>query len=64
MLRKNTAEINIIYDINGKNYIKIFGIEFVENNKNICKMVIDKIEYEITEKYNVKNYNNNILKIK
>ena len=30
----------------------------------MCKMIIDNMEYEIKEKYNVKNYNNNILKIK
>ena len=37
----------------------------MKNNKNICKMIIDNNEYEITEKYNVNNnYNNNILQIK
>ena len=64
--------INIIYDINqnndskeaDKNNINIFGSEFVKNNKNICKMIIDNKEYEIKEKYNINNYNNNILKIK
>jgi len=39
-------------------------LRFVKNNKNKCKIIIDNKEYEITEKYNVKNYNNNILKIK
>ena len=63
MSEKDISEINIIYDIN-KDEINIFGVEFVENNKNKCKMVIDNIEYEITEKYNVKNYNNSKLIIK
>jgi len=60
------GEINIIYDIKKDDeYTKIFGDEFVENNKNKCKMLIDNKEYEITEEYNAKNYNNNnILKIK
>ena len=49
--------------------MKIFGSEFVKNNKNKCKMIIDDKEYEITEKCNIKkcnieNYTNNELKIK
>ena len=72
ILIKDIPEINIIYDINKKdkyidsdeNNINIFGSEFVKNNKNICKMIIDNKEYEITEKYNIKNYNKNILQIK
>ena len=53
-------EINIIYEINkslpfSKSKIKIFGSEFVKNNKNNCKMIIDNKEYEITEEYNVNN---------
>ena len=39
-------EINIIYNkILGK--IRIFGKEFVKNNKNKCKIIYDKNEYEI-----------------
>jgi len=45
MSEKDISEINIIYDISGKNNINIFGSEFVENNKNICKMIIDNKEY-------------------
>ena len=56
-------KINIIYDIKEENYINIFGSEFVKNNKDICKMIIDDKEYKISEKYNVKNYNNNKLQI-
>ena len=53
-------EINIIYDINEEeNYIRIFGSDFVENNRNICKMIIDNKEYEIAEYSNIKNYKNN-----
>ena len=58
-------EINIIYDIKKDDEdIDIFGREFVKKNKNKCKMIIDNKEYEIVDEYNVKNYNNNILKIK
>ena len=80
MENEDLSYINIIYDINKKNKnkdedesekededeyeIKIFGHEFVMNNKNNCKMIIDNKEYEITEKYNIENYNNNKLNIK
>ena len=63
MSEKDISEINIIYDIKGENYINIFGSKFIENNKNICKMIIDKKESEIREKYKVKRKKNNKLKI-
>ena len=39
-------EIRIIYEINeNSEEIRIFGDKFVENNKNICKLLINgKIE--------------------
>ena len=48
---KDISEINLIYDINKENkeYINIFGNKFAENNKNICKMIIDNKEYEICQ---------------
>ena len=61
---KDITEINIIYNIQNKEYINIFGSKFVKNNKKNCKMIIDNKEYKIKEKYNIKNYHNNILKIK
>ena len=78
MESEDLSYINIIYDINKKNKdeeeyededevrneISIFGSKFVENNKNKCKMIIDNKEYEITDKYNIENYNNNKLNIK
>ena len=64
MLIKDKSEMNIVYSINNYNYINIFGSQFVKNNKSICKMIIDNNEYEITEQYNVNNYNNNKLQIK
>ena len=63
----NINEINIIYKIKKyypwENEIKLFGSEFVKNNKDICKMIIDNKVYNIERFYNVKNYSNNILKI-
>ena len=66
MSEKDIPIINIIYDINKENKenIKIFGEKFVENNRNICKIIIDNKEYEISVKYNIKNYNKNKLEIK
>ena len=64
MSEKDISVINIIYDINNKENkenIKIFGEEFVKNNKNICKMIIDNKEYEISTNYNIKDYNKNKL---
>ena len=64
MSEKDISEINIIYDINGERNIRIFGSNFVKNNKNICKIIINNKEYKLSESYNVKNNNNNKLKIK
>ena len=64
MENEDLSYINIIYDINRQYNIRIFGLNFVKNNKNICKMIIDNKEYEITEKYKVKSKNDNKLKIK
>jgi len=66
MSEKDISIINIIYDINKENNesINIFGENFVKNNRNICKMIIDNKEYEISERYNIKNYNKNKLEIK
>ena len=59
---KDLQKKEIENDIDGE-IIYIFGEKFVNRNKNICKMIIDNKEYELTEKYNAKNYNNKELKI-
>ena len=66
MSEKDISIINIIYDINKENKenIKIFGEEFVKNNRNIYKMIIENKEYEISEKFNIKNYNKLEIKLK
>jgi len=56
MLEKDISKINIIYNIKQENNIRIFGSDFVKNNRNICKMIIDNKEKKITEEYNVENY--------
>ena len=61
-------EINIIYDIKecdkkeGK--IKIFGKNFVKNNKNKCKIIINDKENELIEEYNIKDNSKDKLEIK
>ena len=45
MSKEDISIINIIYKY--KKNMKIFGSEFVKNNKNKCKMIIDDKEYEI-----------------
>ena len=62
-LIKDISKINIIYNINNNHNVKIFGSEFVKNNKYNCKIIIDNKEYKITEKYYLNNYNSNILEI-
>jgi hypothetical protein len=51
-------DINIIYNINNENEeVTLFGEEFVENNKEKCKILIDNKEYKLMEEYNINNYN-------
>ena len=71
MSDEDITEINIIYDIDKRDYINdeddyinIFGDTFVENNKKICKMIIGNKEYKLKGTYSIKNYKSNILKIK
>ena len=69
MSQKDILEISIVYNINkgnekDKKNLRIFGYDFVENNKKNCKMIIDNKKYEITEKYDITNFNNNKLEIK
>jgi len=64
MSEKDISEINIIYDINNQNNIRIFGSNFLKNNKNKCKMIINNKEYKITNEYKVKSNDNSKLQIK
>ena len=44
-------EITIIYKIEYNNRIKIFGYEFVKNNKDICRIKVNNNEMELNEYY-------------
>ncbi len=50
MFKKDITEINIIYTnkTDYENNINIFGDTFVKNNKNICNLIINNKEYELT----------------
>ena len=62
MSKENTSIIDINYKYKRNMYI--FGSEFVKNNKNKCKMIIDDNEYEIAEQYTNDKYTFKILNIK
>ena len=64
---KINNQIIILYKINrNKNFIRIFGNEFVKNNKNICKLILYDKEQELQERINIQNLDdkNEILTIK
>lgn len=60
--------ISIKYLINNKKNIKIFGANFIENNKNLCKIIINNEEKELCEYIDIQNIinleNPNVLEIK
>ena len=61
---ENNDEITLIYKINNNDKkIKIFGSEFVNNNKNICKIIYEGEEIELKEYFNVER-NSEKLEIK
>ena len=54
----NINEINKLYKVNNNDKsIQIFGDNFVKNNKNNCKMILNGKESEI--KNNIKYFNRN-----
>ena len=62
----NNNENIIKYKIkNGDEKIKIFGNTFVKNNKDNCKIICDKKEYDLMEYFDITNYKgkNDILEI-
>ena len=64
-LRKKYDYITINYNIKENNeYIKIFGEDFVKNNKNICQIIYEDEYYELSEYLELKNISNKILEIK
>ena len=67
--KMNKNDNAIIYKINDNNKkIRLFGKNFVKNNKNIIKLEIEDKEYDLMEYYDIKNSNcinnNNKLEVK
>ena len=61
----NKNEIDLIYNFpNNAKIIKIFGNDFVKNNKDICKIIYNNRKYELTSKFNCECVKENLLKIK
>ena len=52
---RNLNEINIIYNTNNSNKIKIFGKEFVKNNINNCEIIYKGKEQKISEYFEINN---------
>ena len=63
MSTKDPDQITLYYNVKLKskgiftseNNRLLFGSKFIENNKNNCKIIIEGKEYELLEKFNVKN---------
>jgi len=52
---KTTKEIIIKYKIGKEDKLRIFGDDFVKNNKGNFQMVINNINYELNSFYKIKN---------
>ena len=64
-INKSLNEIIIQYNEDICNGIRLFGQNFVKNNKNLCKVIIDNKEYDLCEYYSDKNLKlKNIFEIK
>jgi len=52
--KEKKDEITLIYNIDkNSNFIKIFDSEFVNNNKNNCKIIYKNKEYELVENFKI-----------
>jgi len=62
----NIDEINIIYNIDNiyDDSLEVFGSEFVENNKDNCKIIYENNEYELEECINLENNQKEKIEIK
>ena len=59
----NKDEITLIYQTNNNKAVKIFDSGFVNNNKKICKIILENREIELKEYLDIKP-NNEKLEIK
>ena len=64
-MNNNNNEITIIYIINPKDTkIRLFGEDFIRNNKDKCKYIYEDKEYELESYFTLSNYNKDKLEIK
>ena len=70
MTFKSLDQIKITYDLEqrdrkleGEDTVNIFGREFVEKNKDKCRLIINNQNYELQEKFNIRNYDKNQLEV-
>ena len=58
--QQNNINEEIIYKPNKEGKVRIFGENFVNNNKDKCKIIYNNKEYELKEYFNDidKEYNN------
>ena len=61
---KSFSMIKLVYEIKDEKAIIIFHPDFVENNKNNCKMIINNKLSLLTDRYEVIDENKKLLKIK
>ena len=55
-IKEKNSEMTIIYKINkDEDSIKLFGLDFIDNNKTICKIVHEGKEYELQETFDIKD---------
>ena len=68
ILKDNLNEMTIIYEfekVKNNEEIRIFGNEFVKNNKNKLRLIINGIHKELKESINIKDiYNKNRIRVK
>ena len=64
-IKEIVDEIKIIYKINNNDKkIKIFHIDFVNKNRDNCKIIYKGIVYDLQDEFNVENLQKSILEIK
>ena len=55
-IKEKNSEMKIIYKINeNEDSVKLFGLDFIDNNKTICKIVHEGKEYELKETFDIKD---------
>ena len=65
MINNEKNEVNIIYKIKDNDRsLRIFGSEFVKNNKYNCQIIYEDKEYELNEYFDIPNNIKDELKIK